>query len=93
MFEATGSSWEAAMSRYEVRFIKNISDATGHAHRVCQRVVGVEAGDPDSAIVKAKDLFCRLERVGTWTFHADAFELDCLPAAPAAPAEPNVRRA
>jgi 1,2-phenylacetyl-CoA epoxidase PaaB subunit len=71
------------MSRYEVRFIKNISDATGHDHRVCQRVVGVEAGDAGSAISKAQDLFCRLERVGSWTVHADAFELDCLPAAPA----------
>ena len=71
------------MSRYEVRFIKNISDATGHDHRVCQRVIGVEAGDADSAVVKAKDLFCRLERVGRWTIRADAFELDCLQGAPA----------
>ena len=69
------------MSRYEVRFIKNICDATGHDHRVCQRVVGVEAGDADSAIVKAKDVFCLLERVRSWTIHADAFEVDCLPVA------------
>ena len=81
------------MSRYEVRFIKNISDATGHDHRVCQRVVGVEAGDADSAVVKAKDLFCRLERVGSWTSHADAFELDCLSAATPREGQQNARRA
>ena len=80
------------MSRYEVRFIKNISDATGHDHRVCQRVVGVEAGDADSAVVKAKDVFCRLERVRSWTIHADAFEVDCLPAAPAREGHQGVPR-
>jgi hypothetical protein len=69
------------MLQFRVRFLKNVSDATGHSHRICQRTVDVKAGDEHVAAGQAKLLFCSLERIGDWSFRADALEVEPLEAA------------
>jgi hypothetical protein len=68
------------MLRFRVRFLKCVPDATGHDHRICQRMVDVKAADEHAAAGEAKRLFCSLERIGHWSFRADAVEVEALQA-------------
>jgi hypothetical protein len=68
------------MLQFRVRFIKCVPDATGHDHRICQRIVEVKAADEDVAAGEAKCLFCSLEGIGHWSFRADALEVELLQA-------------
>jgi hypothetical protein len=66
------------MLQFRVRFLKCVPDATGHDHRICQRSVDVKAVDEQTARREAKRLFCSLERIGHWSFRADAAEVELL---------------
>jgi len=63
------------MPLYAASFYKTLSDDTGHERRVCQRVVEVDAGTRTLALVEAKELFCALERISDWSWHADEIAL------------------
>jgi len=63
------------MPVYTATFYKTVSDDTGHERKVCQRVVEVEANTQASALVSARDLFCMLERIADWSWHADEIGL------------------
>lgn len=63
------------MPLYSATFYKTVSDDTGHERKVCQRIVNVEANTRSSALVSAKALFCGLERISDWSWHADEIAL------------------
>jgi hypothetical protein len=63
------------MPLYTATFYKTVSNDTGHERRVCQRVLEVEASTRALAIVPAKELFCMLERISDWSWHADEIAL------------------
>jgi hypothetical protein len=63
------------MPLYTATFYKTVSDDTGHERRVCQRVLEVEASTRALALVPAKELFCMLERISDWSWHADEIDL------------------
>ncbi len=74
------------MLQFEVRFLKDICDSTGHPHTVVQRAVSVQAPSLDEAVVVAQAMFCAFERIPHWTIRASA--CDARPLAPAGDAEP-----
>jgi hypothetical protein len=60
---------------YHVRFLKNVSDDTGHDHRTLQATFAVEGQSSDEALTAAQNLFCAAHHVQDWRFYADAFEI------------------
>jgi hypothetical protein len=62
------------MALYRIRFMKLISDATGHEHRMCQSEFEVEAESQDAAIEEAKGRFSSGEQSGDWSLRADTIE-------------------
>lgn len=62
------------MALYRVRFIKTVSDATGHEHRMCQREFDIEAETREDAIEEAKDRFSSAEQSSHWSLRADTIE-------------------
>ena len=63
------------MSTFNVRFIKLVSDSSGHEKQICQRVVEVKAQSSDEAKILAKTKFCALEGVKDWWMHAESVEV------------------
>ena len=64
------------MARFSIRFMKVLSDDTGHEHTICQRNVEVEAPSLEEARDTAEQRFCVLERVQHWSHYADAIEVE-----------------
>jgi hypothetical protein len=64
------------MQRFRVKFLKNISDATGHEHKMCQREFDVDAESEAAAVEQAKALFSPAEQSGEWSLRADAIEVE-----------------
>ncbi len=60
------------MMQFEVRFLKDICDSTGHPHTVVQRAIFVNARNHEEALVVAKAMFCETERIANWTIRASA---------------------
>jgi hypothetical protein len=64
------------MTIHRVRFIKDLCDSTGHAHKCVQGVVNIgRARDTERAVRAAKRRFERMKGIKRWDLHADAFEL------------------
>lgn len=63
------------MPRFEICFLKTVSNDTGHQRETCQFHVVVDASDETAAIVKAELEFCRSRHISDWKSHADAYEL------------------
>jgi hypothetical protein len=63
------------MARYEVRFLKDICNDTGHPRCVVQRIVHIDAEDASRAHDQACVLFCGHEKIGHWRDHADRVEI------------------
>jgi len=59
------------MTRYVVRFMKDVLGENGNEVEICQRSVGVDAVDKLSAENLAKVRFCESECVKEWSLHAD----------------------
>lgn len=59
------------MSWYIVRFMKDVLGDNGCHCEVCQSTVEVDAPNADEAEKAAKLAFCRTERLGDWSLHAD----------------------
>lgn len=65
------------MAHYQIRFVKNLCDASGHSHRCVQGVIDIgRARDRERAVQAAKRRFERMKRISRWDLHADTFELD-----------------
>jgi hypothetical protein len=63
------------MAYYEIRFLKDVCNDTGHASCVLQHVVNIEAQDAGQARDEACALFCAHEKVGFWKDHADRVDI------------------
>jgi hypothetical protein len=63
------------MARYEVRFLKDICNDTGHPRCVVQHIVRLEAADTTRAHDEACAVFCGHEKIGHWRDHADRIEI------------------
>lgn len=66
------------MARFCVKFLKKISDATGHEHKMCQREFEVDAESEADAIEQAKALFSTAEDSGEWSLRADVIEVEAI---------------
>lgn len=65
------------MDDYRVRFSNDLSDSSGHVHRVCQREVRVSASaGPEQAVEEAKRRFADAEGVSDWRLRARIVECD-----------------
>ena len=65
------------MTDFLVRFSNDLSDSTGHVHRVCQREVLVSApASRDQAIEQAKTRFAEAEGVADWRHRARIIECE-----------------
>lgn len=62
---------EGTMGRYVVKFVKRVSGDNGYQREACQFLCDVDAPDEPTAIEKAKQRFCRENRLTHWTLHAD----------------------
>ena len=71
------------MTDYLIRFSNDLSDSTGHVHRVCQGEVLISAPENrDQAIEQAKRRFAEAEGVADWSQRARIIECE-------APSEPG----
>jgi hypothetical protein len=66
------------MPHFRVKFLKNIPDATGHEHKMCQREFDIEADTEAAAVEEAKAMFSTAEHSGEWSLRADSIEVETL---------------
>lgn len=59
------------MSRYVVRFMKNVLGENGRQTEICQRSLEVDAATESQATELAKTKFCETEALCEWSLHAD----------------------
>jgi hypothetical protein len=63
------------MAMFQVRFLKDVCNDTGHARCILQRTIQLEASSSDQAGSEACRMFCAHEGVGHWRDHADRIEV------------------
>ena len=63
------------MSRYVVRFIKDVLGENGREAEVCQSAIEVDAQDKSEAAEFAKKNFCQSEELCDWSLHADRIQV------------------
>ena len=63
------------MSRYIVKFMKDVVGTNGHQLEVCQGIIELEAPDEGQAVEAAKDCFCEREELAHWSIHADRIKV------------------
>jgi hypothetical protein len=63
------------MARYVVRFIKDVLGENGREAEICQSSIEVDAQDRSEAAELAKQDFCRSEKLGDWSLHADRIQV------------------
>ncbi len=59
------------MSRFVVRFMKDVLGEYGRQCEVCQGTVEVDAEDEGKATELAKQKFCQMQALCDWSLHAD----------------------
>lgn len=59
------------MSRFVVRFMKDVLGDNGRAAEICQSVLEIDASDEAKATELAKQKFCEKEALCDWSLHAD----------------------
>jgi len=75
------------MSRFQVRFYKEVTSDTGQDVDACQASFDIDASDEHSAVERAKRRFCKQRQISNWTVNADRVEIEHLDAAAAAGGE------
>ena len=63
------------MSRYVVRFMKDVLGGNGRHIEICQRTLEVDAISEGQAAELAKLKFCESERLCDWSLRADRIEV------------------
>ena len=71
-----GEIQEFTMAIYCIRFMKTVTDDTGHERQVCQRAVEIEAESAEAALRPARAVFCKLEGIADWLNRADCSETE-----------------
>ena len=59
------------MSRFVVRFLKDVLGENGRETEICQRSLEVDASSESHATELAKAKFCEAEALREWSLHAD----------------------
>lgn len=59
------------MSRFVVRFMKDVLGENGRQTEVCQSTVEVDAPNESHATELAKRKFCEAQALRDWSLHAD----------------------
>jgi hypothetical protein len=63
------------MSRFVVRFMKDVLGENGREVEICQRILEVDAADEGRAAELAKKKFCETEALRHWSLHADRIQV------------------
>jgi len=63
------------MSRFVVRFMKDVLGANGRETEICQSSLEVDASSHADATELAKRRFCEKENLGHWSLHADRIQI------------------
>ena len=63
------------MSRYVVRFMKDVLGGNGRQIEICQRSLEIDAASERQAEELAKLKFCESERLCEWSLHADRIQI------------------
>jgi hypothetical protein len=63
------------MSRYVIRFMKDVLGDNGHESEVCQSALEIDASDEGQATEMAKRRFCELQALRDWSLHADRIQI------------------
>lgn len=59
------------MSRYVIRFMKDVLGEYGRQSEICQGTLEVDASDEQQAAEQAKVKFCKDQALRHWSLHAD----------------------
>jgi hypothetical protein len=59
------------MSRFVVRFMKDVLGDNGRQAEICQSSIEVDASNEGHAAELAKKRFCETEALCEWSLHAD----------------------
>jgi hypothetical protein len=59
------------MTRYVVKFFKEVMGDNGHGGEICQGALEVDAANPLDAVERGKREFCGHECLAHWSLHAD----------------------
>ena len=63
------------MSRFIVRFMKDVLGENGRQAEICQSTVEVDASSEGHATELAKRKFCETESLCDWSLHADRIQI------------------
>ena len=63
------------MSRYVVRFLKNVVGGDHREVEGCLRWFEIEAEEESTAVEMAKRKFCETDHLSVWSLHADRIEV------------------
>jgi hypothetical protein len=69
------TSQEGSMSRFVVRFMKDVLGDNGRETEVCQSSLEIDASDKGQAAELAKKKFCESEALCDWSLHADRIQV------------------
>jgi hypothetical protein len=62
------------MSRFVVRFMKDVLGENGRESEICQSALEVDASNEGHATELAKQKFCQAEALRHWSLHADRIQ-------------------
>ena len=63
------------MSRFVVRFMKDVLGQNGRQAEICQSIVEVDASSEGHATELAKRKFCETQSLCDWSLHADRVQV------------------
>jgi hypothetical protein len=63
------------MSRFVVRFMKDVLGGNGREIEICQKSLEVDASSEGQATELAKQKFCESEALCHWSLHADRIQV------------------
>ena len=66
------------MSRFVVRFMKDVLGENGHECEVCQGSLEVDASSEGLATEMAKQKFCQQQALCDWSLHADRIRIEMI---------------
>jgi hypothetical protein len=66
---------EDSMSRYVIRFMKDVLGENGREIEVCQSSLEIDALDAGEATEVAKRKFCESQALCDWSLHADRIQI------------------
>jgi hypothetical protein len=66
---------EVPMSRFVVRFMKDVLGENGREIEICQGSLEVDASNEGQATELAKKKFCEAQALCDWSLHADRIQI------------------